>query len=83
MVAKSAGKAALPRDTAKHPLNRKCQMEIIIVEAHFLKDADLIGKQDPYVTFKYGRGERSTTVADGAGKHAVFNEKFTLSNIEL
>ena len=64
-------------------MNKKCKMEITIVEARFLKDADLIGKQDPYVTFKYGRGEISTTVADGAGKHAVFKESFTLSNIEL
>lgn len=57
-------------------------MEITIVEARFLKDADMIGKQDPYVIFKYGRGQISTTVADGAGKHAVFNELFFLSNIE-
>ena len=31
--------------------------------------------------FKYGRDEISTKVAEDAGKHAVFNEKFMLSNI--
>ena len=33
--------------------------------------------------FKYGRGVKSTKVADGAGKHAVFNEKFTLNNVNV
>lgn len=37
------------RDTDKFPLNKKCKLQITIVEAKFLKDADMIGKQDPYI----------------------------------
>lgn len=73
--------ACVPRDPKEHPLNKKCKMEVTIIEAKFLKDADTFGKMDPYIRFKYGRGEKQTRVADDAGKHAVFNEKFTLSNI--
>lgn len=69
------------RDVEAHPLNKKCMVELTVIEASFLKDADTFGKQDPYIVFKYGRGTKSTTVAEDAGKHAVFNEKFTLSNI--
>ena len=47
----------------------------------FFKDADTFGKQDPYITFKFGRGTKSTTVAEDAGKHAIFNEKFVLTNV--
>tara|TARA_B110000285_G_C15094602_1_gene601162 strand:- start:393 stop:623 length:231 start_codon:yes stop_codon:yes gene_type:complete len=32
-------------------LNSNCRLEMIIKEATFLKDADLIGKQDPYIKF--------------------------------
>lgn len=51
------------------------------MEAHFLKDSDVFGKMDPFIKFPYGRGQKQTSVAENAGKHAVFNEKFTLSNI--
>lgn len=64
-----------------HPLNKKCKLEITIIEAKFLKDSDMFGKQDPYIVFKYGRSQRQTTVAEDAGKHAIFNEKFELSNV--
>ena len=72
---------AAKRDPEQHPLNKKCKMEVTIVEANFLKDSDVFGKMDPYVKFAYGRGAMQTRVAENAGKHAVFNEKFTLSNI--
>lgn len=69
------------RDTVKFPLNKKCKLQITIVEAKFLKDEDLVGKQDPYITFQYGRILKKTTVAEDAGMHAIFNEKFLLSDI--
>lgn len=69
------------RDANKFPLNKKCKLQITIIEAKFLKDADLVGKQDPYITFKYGRTLKKTSVAEDAGKHAIFNEKFLLSDI--
>jgi Ca2+-dependent lipid-binding protein len=42
----------------------------------------MIGKQDPYIKFKYDNKYGQTEVKDAAGKHAVWNEKFCLSNIE-
>jgi len=63
-------------------LNSNCRLEIIIKEAHFLKDADMLGKQDPYIKFKYANKFVETDVKDGAGKNVVFNEKFSLNNIE-
>ena len=39
-------------------LDKKSLLKIIIHEAHFLKDdADLIGKQDPFIKFKYENQE--------------------------
>jgi len=32
------------RDEAKYPLNKRCVLEVTIIEARFLKDADFIGK---------------------------------------
>ena len=43
------------RDAVKFPLNKKCKLQLTIIEAKFLKDEDLMGKQDPYITFQYGR----------------------------
>ena len=39
--------------TPSELLDKKTMMIIIIKSAKFLKDADLIGKQDPYIKFKY------------------------------
>jgi Ca2+-dependent lipid-binding protein len=47
-----------------------------------LKDADMLGKQDPFIKFKYANKYIETDVKDGAGKNAVFNEKFSLNNIQ-
>jgi Ca2+-dependent lipid-binding protein len=51
------------RDPDTHPLNKRCKMEVTVVEAKFLKDHDAIGKMDPYITFKYDKGEMRTAVA--------------------
>ena len=61
--------------------NSNCRMKLKIVEAKFLKDADFLGKQDPFVQFVYDDREYKTATKDDAGKHAVFNEEFMLEDI--
>lgn len=72
----------LLRNVTEQPLNRRCKLVVTIVDASFLKDADFIGKQDPFVAFKYRGMEIKTTVKDNAGKYAQWNEKFDLNYIE-
>jgi len=43
-------------------------MRVIIKEASFKKDADMFGKQDPFIQFKYQGAELKTDVKDNAGK---------------
>ena len=50
--------------------------------ASFLKDADLIGKQDPYIEFSYNGKKVQTEVKDGAGLNAEWNEKFRLTKVQ-
>jgi len=52
-------------------------------EANFLKDTDLIGKQDPYIQFIYEDSLFTTAIQDDAGLHAVFNDIFMLENVEF
>ena len=63
------------------PLNRLCTLELTILEATFARDADLLGKQDPFIKFHFGGKSYETEVKDGAGKHAVWNQEFTLRDI--
>lgn len=63
-------------------LNPKCMLDLTIVSATFLKDADLLGKQDPYIKFLYNGKEVETDVKDDAGKAAEWNENFCLPQIE-
>ena len=42
----------------------------------------MVGKQDPFIKFKYDNKYGQTEVKDGAGTKAVWNEKFSLGNIE-
>jgi hypothetical protein len=51
-------------------------------EANFLKDTDLIGKQDPYIQFEYDSSKFTTSVQDDAGLYAKFHDIFMLENIE-
>jgi len=62
-------------------MNKKCEFEVIIVEANFLKDADFIGKQDPFITLMHQGKEMSTSIKEDGGKHAKWNEKLVLKNI--
>lgn len=36
-------------DPVPRGLNHRCKLHLSILEANFVKDADLIGKQDPYI----------------------------------
>ena len=44
-----------------------------IESASFLKDTDLLGKQDPFVRFLYGDKQCETDVKDNAGLYAKFD----------
>jgi Ca2+-dependent lipid-binding protein len=70
-----------PDPPANPLLNPNCRLNLIIVSATFLKDADLIGKQDPYIRFAYNGKKVETDVKDGAGKSAEWNEKFCLTEV--
>ena len=63
-------------------LNANCRLNLIIKSATFLKDADLLGKQDPYIKFLYNGRKVETDVKDDAGKAAEWNEKFCLSHVQ-
>jgi Ca2+-dependent lipid-binding protein len=63
-------------------LDKKSMLRIVVKSAVFLRDADLIGKQDPYITFKYEDKTLKTDVKDGAGLNATWNETFQLPNIK-
>ena len=63
-------------------LNSRCMLDLTIVSATFLKDADTFGKQDPYIKFLYNGKEVETDVKDDAGKAAEWNENFCLPQIE-
>jgi len=56
--------------------NYNCMLEIKMKEATFLKDSDLIGKQDPYLQFIYEDIPLKTDVQDDAGLHAKFEDVF-------
>ena len=57
-------------------------MELTIVSAKFLIDLEFFGHQDPYIEFKYGGEEFTTTVKEEAGKYAEFNEDFRLHKVK-
>ena len=63
-------------------LDKKSMLRIVVKSAVFLRDADLIGKQDPYITFNYEDKTLKTDVKDGAGLNATWNETFQLPNIK-
>ena len=56
-------------------------LEMVIVHASFLKDNDIIGKQDPYIQFTYNGKKVRTDTKDDAGLEADWNEKFCLTQV--
>ena len=63
-------------------VNDNCSLKLTIIEASYFKDADFFGKQDPLFKFTHHGRRFQTTIKDGAGKHAVWNETFTLENMK-
>jgi Ca2+-dependent lipid-binding protein len=63
-------------------LDKRSMLRVVIKSATFLRDADMVGKQDPYITFKYKDKELRTSVKDGAGKQATWDETFQLPSIK-
>ena len=65
-------------------LDKKSLFKIIVHQANFLKDTgDLIGKQDPFIRFKYEGNIMETDVKNDAGKFAKWDETFQFPNIAL
>lgn len=54
------------------------QYTISGISGEFLKDHDLIGKQDPYVIFEHGSQKVETSVIKSAGLNATWTETYTL-----
>ena len=61
--------------------NSNCKVKLIILDAKFLKDADVWGKQDPFIQFHYDGRLLKTAVKPEAGKEATWNEEFVLEDI--
>ncbi|KAL2317247.1 hypothetical protein Fmac_031123 [Flemingia macrophylla] len=51
-------------------------MEVHLVNAKGLYNADIFGKMDPYVLIQYRGQEQRSGVAIGQGKNPTWNEKF-------
>ena len=72
----------IPKDPTEFiEMNCNCALQINIKEATFLKDQDVIGKQDPYIQFSYDSEDYKTEIQDNAGLHAKFSDVFVLENI--
>lgn len=63
-------------------LDKKSMLRIVVKSATFLKNADLIGNQDPYIKFTYEGKSLQTDVKDDAGLAATWDETFQLPNIK-
>ncbi len=51
---------------------------ISALEASFMKDHDLLGKQDPYVVFELGSEKITTPAIKSGGTNCSWEESFTL-----
>ncbi|KAL1360311.1 hypothetical protein HN51_005675 [Arachis hypogaea] len=51
-------------------------LEVILVSAKGLKDADFLKKMDPYVILTYRAQENRSSVARGGGSNPRWNESF-------
>ena len=62
-------------------ININCKLSITLQKASYLHDADLFGKQDPFVVIECAGKTYKTKVIDGGGKNPVWNETFELLEI--
>ena len=51
---------------------------ISALEASFMKDHDLLGKQDPYIIFELGSEKITTPPIKSGGTNCAWEESFTL-----
>ncbi|XP_076893323.1 elicitor-responsive protein 3-like [Bidens hawaiensis] len=51
-------------------------LEVLLVSAKGLEDADILCKMDPYVVISYRTQEKKSTVASGKGSNPEWNETF-------
>ncbi|KAE9592244.1 putative C2 domain-containing protein [Lupinus albus] len=51
-------------------------LEVILVSAKGLPNADFLKKMDPYVVLSYRAQEHISSVAEGAGSDPIWNESF-------
>ena len=68
-------------------VNPDSKIQIKIIEGSWTTDADgpslMNAKQDPFIAIKLHDKEMfKTSVKNEAGKHAEFNEEYTLENFE-
>ena len=49
-----------------------------MVQAKLTRDIEIFGKQDPYVTMKYGGIKHRTSVHEGGGMEPVWNNEFDI-----
>jgi len=62
-------------------LNINCKLKITLEKATFLKDADFMGKQDPFVKIVCAGVTYKTKVIEEGGKNPVWNETFEMTKI--
>lgn len=57
-------------------------INLTINRAALTHDTELVGKMDPYITWKHGDKTYKTTVQKNAGKNPVWGEKFKLPVVD-
>ena len=62
-------------------LNINCKLKITLEKATFLHDADMFGKQDPFVKITCSGITYKTKVIEEGGKNPVWNETFEMTKI--
>jgi len=59
----------------------KGKLTVTVIEVKELKDVQLLGKMDPFVRLECGKEKHKTSVKNGAGRQATYNESF-IFNLE-
>jgi Ca2+-dependent lipid-binding protein len=58
-------------------------LKIKIVGAKILRDTEFFTKMDPFVVIEYHVRKFKTTIKNEGGQRPVWNESFTLENVEM
>ncbi|KAI9223392.1 C2 domain-containing protein [Blastocladiella britannica] len=54
------------------------RLEVTVIQARNLRDVELIGKNDPYVSLTLGTVKAKSSIIRNSGDKATWNETFTL-----